>query len=363
MTDGQRPEKIFVTRAFLPPLVEYTHYLERIWQSNHLTNQGPLLKEFEDKTKSFLGVSNFQFVTNGTIALQLALRALDITGGEVITTPFSYVATTSSILWERCQPVFVDIDPDTFCIDAAKIEAAITEQTQAILAVHVYGNPCDVEVIEAIAKKHNLKVIYDAAHAFGVTYKGQSLLTWGDISTCSFHATKLFHTIEGGALVTNDEQLAENIDLLKRFGHNNDDHIQLGMNGKASEFQAAMGLCNLSHFDQIISERKRISEHYESLLADRFQRPLLRPGTGYNYAYCVITMPSPEELEAAVARLHAENIFPRRYFFPSLNKLPYLTKHQSMPISEDIAERVLCLPLYVGLDEATIERICQILMA
>jgi dTDP-4-amino-4,6-dideoxygalactose transaminase len=198
--------KIFVTKSFLPPINEYEKYLKLIWKSSQLTNQGPLLTELEEKLKKYLEVQYFHFMTNGTIALQLALNSLDITEGEVITTPFSYVATTSTILWERCTPVFVDINKETLCIDPEKIEAAITKKTRAIMAVHVFGYPCDVEKIEAIAKKHKLKVIYDGAHAFGCIYKNKSLLQFGDVSMCSFHATKLFHTIEGGCLITNNKK-------------------------------------------------------------------------------------------------------------------------------------------------------------
>src|SRR6185437_9557092 len=239
-------KKIHVTKSFLPPLNEYQEYLSKIWKSGQLTNQGPLLKEFETKVADYLGVHNFHFVANGTLALQVAKRALDITEGEIITTPFTYVATTSAILWERCKPVFVDIEPNTFCIDADKIEAAITSKTKAILPVHVFGFPCDVEKIEAIAKKHKLKVIYDGAHAFGVKLKGRPLLSYGDIATCSFHATKLFHTIEGGCVIVNDDKnLSDRLELIKHFGHFGDDHYMLGINAKASEFQAAMGLSNL----------------------------------------------------------------------------------------------------------------------
>jgi len=353
-------QKIFVTKTFLPPLAEYQAYLERIWSANHLTNQGPLLQKFEAKVRERLKLSHFHFVTNGTVALQIALRALDITEGEVITTPFSYVATVSAILWERCRPVFVDIESETFCIDPNRIEAAITDRTRAIMAVHVFGNPCDVEAIEAIAKRHNLKVIYDAAHAFGVSYRSRSLLTYGDISTCSFHATKLFHTIEGGGLVTDNGELSDKIELIKRFGHNADEHLQLGINGKASEFQAAMGLCNLQYLNTILAERRKITQTYNTLLQNRFERPTLRPETTYNYAYYPILFPTEAELLSTVSRLNAANIYPRRYFYPSLNTLPYLAERQSTPISEEISVRVLCLPIFVGLDKAAIDRICSL---
>jgi len=351
---------INVTKTFLPPLQEYEEYLKEIWASGQLTNQGPLLKKFEESTEEYLGVSNLHFVSNGTIALQLALKALDITGGEVITTPFSYVATTSAILWERCEPVFVDIDPDTLTIDPNKIEQAITGKTKAIMPVHVFGNPCDVEVIEKIAAKHNLKVIYDGAHAFGVKYKGKSLLSYGDISTCSFHATKLFHTIEGGAVITNSRKISDKLELMKRFGHYGDSHKMLGINAKASEFQAAMGLCNLNHIDNIIEKRQRLSDLYDRLVGYNLQRPKASDDTKYNYAYYPVIFENEDKLLSAIEKLKEHDIFPRRYFFPSLNTLPYLVNKQSCPISEDVSTRILCLPLYPDLTEEAVNSICEI---
>lgn len=355
--------RINVTKSFLPPYEEYEVYLKQIWDSAYLTNQGPLLKEFEAKAKQYLGVENFHLVTNGTLALQVALRALNITEGEVITTPFSYVATTSSILWERCEPVFVDIEPTTLSIDASKIEAAITDKTKAIMAVHVFGIPCDVEAIETIAQKHNLKVIYDAAHAFGVEYNGQSLLGYGDISICSFHATKLFHTIEGGAIIAPDSALSAKVELVKRFGHEGDEHLMLGTNAKASEFQAAMGLVNLTYVQQNIAERGRLTALYDELLGDVIERPSLRAGSEHNYAYYPVLFKSEAELKTKLAQLAEHEIFPRRYFYPSLNTLPYLERTQACPISEDIAQRIVCLPLYVGLEDETINKICEVIKA
>lgn len=355
---------VYVTKTFLPPLEEYTEYLKRIWASGQLTNQGPLLQEFEEKLAGYLQIENqnLHFVSNGTIALQVALQALDITEGEVITTPFTYVATTSAILWQRCKPVYVDIDPETLCIDATKIEAAITKDTKAIMPVHVFGNPCDVEAIELIAKKHNLKVIYDAAHAFGVTYKGKSLLDCGDISICSFHSTKLFHTIEGGCIVAKDVEISKKVNLIKRFGHNNDDHLSLGINAKSSEFQAAMGLANLKYVYKNIQKRKNAVEIYDALLTDRLQRPKLREGVDYNYAYYPILLESEEKLKDVLRKLEREGIFSRRYFYPSLNTLPYLNGDQECPISENVASRILCLPLYVGLEEKTINQISEVII-
>lgn len=352
---------IYVTKSFMPPIEEYTKYIERIYSLSVLTNQGPLLKELEDKLSSYLNVKNFQYVTNGTIALQIALKALDIEDGEIITTPFSYVATTSSILWEKCKPVFVDIETDNFTIDVNKIEQAITPYTKAIMAVHVFGYACDIEKIQQIANKHNLKVIYDAAHAFGSKYKGKSLLNYGDISTCSFHATKLFHTIEGGACVVKDDGISKKLDLIKRFGHNADNHFCLGINAKQSEFNAAMGLANFPYIDEIIEKRKIISEIYDKELDGIVQRPKKQEFLEYNYAYYPIVFKSEKELLKAFEALNKEDIYPRRYFYPSLNTLHYLKEYQPCPISEDICSRVACLPLYPMLDLDDISRICQII--
>lgn len=355
-------ERINVTKTFAPPIEEYEEYLKAIWESSYFTNQGPLLLEFQQKIEKYLDVKDFHFVTNGTVALQVALRSLGLTEGEIITTPFSYVATTSAILWERCTPVYVDIETDTYNIDTSKIEAAITKNTKAILAVHVFGNPCDVETIEKIAQKYDLKVIYDAAHAFGVTYKGRSLFDYGDISTVSFHSTKLFHTIEGGGLFVNDTTYSDTVELTKRFGHNGDSHILLGMNAKASEFQAAMGLCNLKYIDENISLRKSIYKQYNKLLSKNyFQLPATLHNTEYNYAYYPIVFENEAKLLEAFGQLNNENIFPRRYFYPSLNKLAYISNDQICPISEDISTRIACLPLYAGLKEEAVSRICSIL--
>lgn len=354
-------EKVFVTKAFLPPIEEYNSYVEKIWASNQLTNQGPLLKDFEKKASEYLGVKNFHFVANGTLALQLALKALDITEGEIITTPFSYVATTSAILWERCKPVYVDIDPETLCIDPSKIESAITEKTKAILAVHVFGSPCDIEAIEEIAIRHDLKVIYDGSHAFGVKYKGKSLLSYGDISTSSFHATKPFHTIEGGCVVAKDQGVSDKLELIKRFGHNWDEHHMLGINAKASEFNAAMGICNLNYIDEIIQNRKKSSGTYDELIGNKITKANISEHVDHNYAYYPVILDSEEELLKKKQILEEKNIFPRRYFYPSLNTLPYLTEKQSCPIAEDISACILCLPLYQGLEQKHIQTICEII--
>lgn len=350
---------IYVTKPFLPPEEEYFKYVKEVFAKGVLTNGGALAQSFEQKMAKFLGVEHFAYVTNGTIALQLALKVLGIEDGEVITTPFTYVATTSSILWERCKPVFVDIEPDNFTIDADKIEAAVTPRTKAIMAVHVFGYACDVDKIQKIAARHNLKVIYDGAHAFGSRYKGKSLLSYGDISTCSFHATKLFHTVEGGACIAADAELSRRIDLLRRFGHNGDEHLQLGINGKQSEFHAAMGLANFPHIAEIIRERKRVCDRYDSLLAGVVRRPRTQPELEYNYAYYPVVFKSEEELLKVFATLAKADIHPRRYFYPSLNTLPYLKNKQICPVSEDICSRIACLPLYPALTDEDVTRICQ----
>lgn len=353
-------KKINVTKTFLPPVGEYKSYIDQIWENGQITNSGELHTKLEKKLKEYLSVNELHMMANGTLSLQIALRALDITEGEVITTPFSYVATTSAIMWEHCEPVFVDIEPDTFCIDAEKIEVAITSKTKAIMPVHVFGFPCDIEKIDAIAEKHNLKVIYDAAHAFGVEYKGRSLLDYGDISTCSFHATKLFHTIEGGCIIAKDKTVGDKAEILKRFGHTGDEHFMLGINAKSSEFQAAMGLCNLKYITEIIEARKQIFNLYDRNIGN-LDRPRPNKDTTYNYSYYPVVLESKEHLINKLAILNSHNIFPRRYFYPSLNQLPYINNNQSCPISEDISMRILCLPLYEGIEPEIINKICEII--
>ena len=348
---------INVTKTYLPPLEEYVEYLEGIWERNWVTNNGPLVQELEAKLKDYLGVKHLFFVSNGTIALQIAIKALGLQG-EIITTPLSYVATTSSIVWEGGQPVFVDIDPETLCLDPALVEEAITPLTTAIMAVHVYGHPCDVERIQAVADRHGLKVIYDAAHAFAVRYKGESLLIRGNISTLSFHATKLFHTGEGGAVVTNDDELAHRIGYMRNFGHRGQEEFWgLGINGKNSEFHAAMGLCVLPRVRELIARRKAVSDLYDQLLhGGGLYRPRRPDGTAYNYAYYPVLLGSEAQLLKVCATLEAEDVFPRRYFYPSLNMLPF-AESVSMLVSERIAGTVLCLPSYHDLDDSQIEDI------
>ncbi len=353
---------INVTKTFLPDREEYKKYVDGIWDRVQLTNNGPLLRQLEDELEQYLGVDNLYFCGNGTIVLQIALKVLGVTK-EVITTPFSYCATTNSILWENCRPVFVDIDRDTFNIDPDLIEAAITPDTQAIMATHVYGNPCAVETIEAIANKHGLKVVYDAAHAFGVKYKGRSLLSFGDISTCSFHSTKVFHTIEGGAIISNHPELHEKLQLLRAFGHRGDEeYLYAGINGKNSEFHAAMGLCNLPRVGEIIAARRAVFDQYDALLRwERLRKPAIDPSLEYNYAYYPVLFESESAMRQVQAALLENEIIPRRYFYPSLNTLSFLPEYYPCPVSEDIASRVLSLPLYVGLLPEEIEKISGVI--
>lgn len=336
-------------------------YLDRIWENAWLTNHGPLVRELETGLQAFLGTEFLQFTNNGTIAIQIAIRALDLEG-EIITTPFSYVATTTSILWEKSIPVFADIEDTTYCIDPDCIEALITPRTSAILATHVYGYPCQVEKIQAIADKYNLKVIYDGAHAFGVKYKGKSVFNFGDISTISFHATKLFHTVEGGAVVSCNADIDKKVLLLKAFGHIGDEYFSMGINGKNSEFHAAMGLCNLPRVNQFILDRKIRWELYNNLLVHaRLKLPIVPDHVEYNYSYYPLVFASENLLLKVKDFLAAHNINTRRYFYPSLNQLPYVTG-EPCPVSEDISARVLCLPMYQELALEDIRTICRLIL-
>lgn len=352
-----------VTKPFLPPQAEYEEYLKGIWNRQWLTNMGPLANELELQLKAYLNLNHLLFVTNGTIALQMAIKALNLKG-EIITTPFSFVATTSSIVWEGCQPVFVDIDSQSLNIDPTKIEEAITSKTSAILATHVYGNPCDVEAIELIARKHNLKVIYDGAHAFGVQINGKSIFEYGDISTCSLHATKLYHSGEGGLVITKNPELLKKLAYIRNFGFDGPEaYAELGLNCKNSEFHAAMGLVNLKYLETIFHKRKILTEKYiQNLKHFQAYMPLWHISANNNYAYLPVIIDSKELLLKCIHKLQLNNIYARRYFYPSLaTSLPYLEK-SLMPITEDISERVLCLPLYESLSVEEVDLICRLLL-
>jgi len=352
---------INVNKPFLPPIEIYQSYLEGIWKRNWLTNNGPLVNELERKLKDYLDISNLLFLNNGTIAIQLAIKALDLEG-EVITTPFSYVATTSAIVWENCKPIFADIDKFSFNIDPDSIEKVISSKTTGILATHVFGNPCEIEQIERIAQKHNLKVIYDAAHCFGSRFQGKSVFTFGDISTTSFHATKLFHTTEGGAVFTNQKELLKKLAYMRNFGHDGPDNFHgLGINGKNSEFHAAMGLSNFDFIPKILNSRRAIYEYYkERLTGFPVQYQTIQTNSEYNYAYFPIVFESEDRLLSVVKKLNANWIYPRRYFYPSLNTLNYVG-NQETPISVDISKRILCLPLYFGLSKEEVDIICNLI--
>jgi dTDP-4-amino-4,6-dideoxygalactose transaminase len=356
-------QKIFVTKTYLPGLEEYTEHLKDIWESGQLTNAGSKFIELQQKLAAHLGVSYILPVSNGTIALQLAIKALELKG-EIITTPFSYVATVSSIVWEGCEPVFVDIDRESLCIDSSKIEAAITSKTSGILATHVYGNPCDVIEIKRIADKHGLKVIYDAAHAFDVQVSGRSILNFGDISTLSFHATKVFHSAEGGAVVASDPELIHRLGFLGNFGHKSTEEFWgLGVNAKISELQAAMGLCVLPHIGDIIDHRKECTDLYNELLSDHDSLELLQfnRGSRHNYSYYPVIFESESMLKQVRDALNAVEVYPRRYFYPSLDHLPYVTNNADLKIANDISKRILCLPLSAGLSENDIRMICSVI--
>jgi len=352
-----------VTKSFLPPLEEYTAQVQRAYNNGWLTNRGALVLELEDKLTEYLNLdqSRILLMNNGTIPLQIALKCL-AKGGEVITTPFSYVATTSAIVWEGCTPVFVDIHPEYLTIDETKIEAAITEKTTCILATHVFGNPCNVEEIERIAKKHNLKVIYDGAHAFGVNYKGKSIFEYGDVTTCSFHATKLFHTGEGGAIFCKDPALFHQLYFSHNFGHDGPLAFHgLGINGKMSELQAAMGLAVLPHMSEILEERSRVVSWYtEYLKLDSLVRINIRKKTNWNTVYYPVLLESENQLMEVQKSLQTAEVFPRRYFYPSLTQLPYVPQ-STCEIASDVSSRILCLPLFYGLSENEVKGIASII--
>lgn len=352
-----------VTKPFLPPMQEYNEYLTGIWNRQWLTNMGPLASSLEIKLKEFLKVDHLLFVTNGTIALQMAIKALEL-NGEIITTPFSFVATTSCIVWENCIPVFVDIDRDSLNIDPSKIEASITEKTVAILATHVYGNPCDVIEIEKIAIKYNLKVIYDGAHAFGVEVNGRSVFEYGDISTCSLHATKLFHSVEGGLIVTKNSELLKKIAHIRNFGISGfDTFSELGINGKNSEFHAAMGLSNLKYINKIHGKRKMLFERYNEKLKNlNATQPTWHSKSSNNFSYYPLIFTSQELMFRCIEVLKLNEIGTRRYFYPSLaSALPY-TEPMAMQITDDVSKRVLCLPFYYDLTLEEVDHICRLIL-
>ncbi len=356
-------EPIYVTRAFMPPIEEYQELMKGVWDRGYLTNHGPLEKQFEAELANRFGLDRTIFMVNGTIALHLAIRALELKG-EVITTAFSHPVTTTSLLWEGCKPVFVDVDPGTFSIDPAQIEAHITPRTTGIVATHVYGIPCDVEAIAAIADAHNLKVLYDGAHAFGTRVGGRSILDYGDVSTTSFHATKVFHTVEGGSMHARDEELHRRLVLMRTMGQHGENFFIPGMNAKNSELHAAMGLANLKYYDDIMAARKHQWKlYFQHLQSSPFGLARVPDGIEYNHSYFPVVFRNEEELLRVRQCLKDHNVFPRRYFRPACTQLHYVDQAGTCPQAERLASTVMCLPLYYGLPDESIKRICDLVVA
>ena len=355
-------KNIYVTMPTLAPLEEVNELMKGIWASGIMTHNGPLVQRFEKETASYLGTPNLVACVNGTIGLQMAIRALRLKG-EIITTPFTFIATINSILWEGCTPVFADIDPETLCIDPKKIEEKITYHTVGIMPVHVFGNCCDIEAIDAIAKKHHLKVIYDACHSVGVNYKGQSIFNYGDISVTSFHATKMLNTTEGGGCFTQDKELDEKLRRIRFFGfENHADIVEDGTNGKMTEVHAAVGLANLKCLGAALEDRKHKYAIYKEALSKDSSLSFQKINGGCNYSYFPVIFKSEEALLKVESRLNDNHIFPRRYFYPSVNTFTNLVPYVPMSVSEDIARRILCLPLYYNLQEEDMQRIIDIVL-
>ena len=364
-------KKILVTNPSLPPLEEFIPYLQKIWDNKWLTNNGEFHKEFEKRLAEYLGVKYVSLFTNGMIALQVGMQALRITG-EVITTPFTFVATTHAIHWNNCKPVFCDIEPDAFTLDPEKVESLITPQTTAIMPVHVYGNPCQHEKLQKIADTYGLKLFYDAAHVFGVKKDDVSICNWGDLSMLSFHATKVFNTFEGGALVTNDENLKKRIDFLKNFGFANEVTVVTpGSNGKMDEFRSAFGLLQLDRVDGEIAKRQKVAQYYrENLQGVSGIRMLYDiPGVHHNYTYFPILVNAKDygmSRDALYDKLKAENIFSRRYFYPLCSGFPTYRGLPSaaparLPVATKVSQEVLCLPMYADLQREDLNKIVNIL--
>lgn len=365
-------EKIYVTQPSLPPLDEFVTYLEKIWDNKWLTNNGPFHQQFEKELADYLGVKYISVFSNGTLALITALQALRITG-EVITTPFSFVATTHSLWWNNIKPVFVDIEDTYFNLDPAKIEAAITPQTTAIMPVHVYGNPCYMDEIQRIADIYGLRVIYDAAHAFGVKKDGQSIMNWGDLSILSFHATKVFNTIEGGAIICQDEKTKQRIDLLKNFGFKDEvTVIEPGINAKMNEVQAAYGSLQLKYVDSYIDRRREIAQLYTKLLKDVKGITVLHEmdGVDHNYAYFPIQVNTAEygmSRDDLYFGLQKHDVVGRRYFYPLISDFPTYrglpsSKADNIPVATRMAKEVICLPIYSELALSDVERVCRLIV-
>ncbi|CAK7027740.1 MAG: dTDP-4-amino-4,6-dideoxy-D-glucose transaminase [Desulfovibrio sp.] len=362
LSSSESRQPVHVTRSITPDMEEYGVYVERIFTSRYLTNHGACVKGLETKLSDYLNLPYLALCANGTLALQLALRVSGLSGKKVVTTPFSYVATVSALLAEGCEPVFADIDEETLCLDPAAVEDVLDNDTGGILPVHIYGNICDMDRLGETAQSIGLPLVYDASQCFGSEFRGRSVLAYGDYATCSFHATKVFHTVEGGCVACRSETGLAALKLARANGHSGDTHVMPGLNAKMSELHAAMGLCLLDHVADNIAGRKAVSLMYDTLLPEHvLRRPVLREELTYNHAYYPVLFETEESLLRAITNLNRENIFPRRYFYPALNTLPYLSRRQPCPVAESAAKRALCLPLYTDLTEADVERICAII--
>ncbi len=358
-----------VTKPFMPPRDKLNKYIDGIYERQWLTNDGPLVRELTQRLEAFLNVKNLLLVSNGTLALQVAFSVLNVSNKKVknceptaITTPFTFAATTSALCWEGISPVYCDIKEKDWCLDESKVEALIDENTAAIVPVHVFGSACDCEELEGIASRHTLPLIFDAAHAFDVQYKGRSLLSYGDASTLSFHATKLFHSIEGGAIVFKNKKDLETAKKIINFGLGSGNSIEhIGLNAKMNEFQAAMALCNLDEFELIKQERKHVCKYYESRLSLYF--PVQATLATKNYSYFPVLFDSESQLINVMGRLSNYGFSARRYFSPSLNQVKVYTEHYyPCPISEDVSSRILCLPLFFGIKDSDLEKIVNIVI-
>jgi dTDP-4-amino-4,6-dideoxygalactose transaminase len=353
-----------VVKPYLPDRTKVDVYVDSIYETNYLTNNGPLVQELTGRLAEYLGINSdcLVLVANGSLALQLAYKALELSG-DVITTPFSFIATASTLKWEGLNPVFVDIDKDSWNIDPRLIEQAITPDTSAIVPVHVFGNPCDVESIQRIADKHNLKVVYDAAHCFDTRLSGESILNHGDISTLSFHATKLFHTVEGGAVITKTKALADKVRKMINFGLDGSGNVDdLGTNAKMSEFHAAVGLAVLNDIEQIKLQRKQVWSHYELALVKFGLTQKRHEQSNNNFSYFPIVLESECEVLETLTALSARGIQARRYFYPSLDSINGLDSGTYYSISRDVASRIICLPIWPGLSVEQVNDCIQCLL-
>ena len=351
-----------VTRPHLPEMSRYLKYIERCYENNQLTNNGPLVQELKARLEEYLGVQNLLLVANGTLALQIAYKVLGVSG-KAITTPFTFVATSSSLRWEGIEPVYADIDAQSLDLSPEKVLEVIDPDVTALVPVHVYGNPCDVEAFDRIAKEHGLKVIYDAAHAFGVRLNGKSILQWGDAATLSFHATKVFHTVEGGAIIFKKREDYERACRLINFGYEDGEVVDEGINAKMSEFHAAMGLSMLDEIETVLAKREEVHQRYYEALKDHFEMPVWNEGATRNYAYFPVLFPSEDVLLKTQERLNEAGIFPRRYFYPSLDALGHNQSDGENAISRDRASRVLCLPMYPALPLGVQDKIISIMVS